>query len=363
MNTDEVPPHLFSGIKVLDISKVLSGPYAARLLADHGAEVIKIESATHPDDSRSFPPLIDSWSGYYEQYNHNKKGRLLELAKESDYQQFIALVKQSDVLIENLTTKTTQKLKIDYDILKVYNPRLIYASIDGDGTTRKYYDVIAQAESGMMSLSGLPGNPIKIGPATVDAMAGVSLAYGIAGALYWRTQTNRGQHIHVSLLSAALQLTEANLIDYSVTKNVPNPPGNHDTAIAPFGLFSTQDGYVVIACGNDHLWNTLSDWLTSFTVVDHNLFSSNSNRIQNQTQLTKIIEAGTSQLSTQSVFKQLSQLGIPCAPVRSVQDIVDNPTPAHLQSLLRAENICFPANPISSSTCDTVGYSPAPKLL
>lgn len=319
--------HIFSGVKVLDLTKVFSGPFATRMLADYGAEVIKIESEKNYDDSRDYPPLKNGASGYYEILNRNKKGISLDLKNPDDLEKFYMLVKGADVFVENLTPFTKKKLKIEVGTLQKHNPRLIYASLSGHGqqSDRKYYDVVAQAESGLMSLSGEAGKPMKIGPSVVDAFSGMTLAFAIAGALFQRQKTNIGQFIDVSMFACAINLLESNLIDYSITKNNPTGTGNADNLIAPFGVYTAANGSVVIAVGNNALWEKLSAFLQKYTSFEAALFSSNQLRLQNSDALTALIERVIFTIHVAELIKQLEELGIPCSRVNTMTDVAANP--------------------------------------
>lgn len=318
--------HIFSGVIVLDITKILSGPLATRYLADYGAAVIKIEHPQKPDDSRTFPPLKSDWSGYFEMLNRNKESITLNLQRPEDRNVFYKLCTKADIVVENLTPSSKTNLQIDYPMLSKINQRLIYASLAGvdQETNRKYYDVIAQAESGLASLSGDKNQPMKIGPAIIDAFTGVNLAFALASALYYREKSGKGQHISVSMLGTAVQLLEQNLIEYSVTGSNPQKPANYDTAIAPFGLFRTKDGYVAIACGNNTLWKSFSNFLQEQVPFDKEIFATNSLRLQHQNKLGRIIERVLINYTTEIALKDLTALDIPCGKVNEMSDVAVN---------------------------------------
>lgn len=318
--------NIFSDIKIIDLTKVFSGPLATRYLADYGAEVIKIESVSHPDDSRNYPPLKNNWSGYYEILNRNKKSIFLDLKKSSDLQILYKLIPTADVFVENMNSKNTHKLKIDYKTLKKLNPTIIYVSISGlnNRSSRKYYDIIAQAESGLISLSGTAKTPMKIGPSVVDAFSGINAAFSIAAALYNRKVTSQGQYIEISMLGCSMNLLESNLIGYSVTGKNPPRRGNNDNAIAPFGVFPTRDGYVAIAAGNDKLWHILSNFLKTYVSFKDALFSSNTSRLLNNTALSKIITKVTLKFNSIDFINELNRINIPCARVAQMSDVTQN---------------------------------------
>jgi crotonobetainyl-CoA:carnitine CoA-transferase CaiB-like acyl-CoA transferase len=315
--------NIFSGIKVIDVTKVFSGPFATRMLADYGAEVIKIESEKNFDDSRSYPPLRNGWSGYYEILNRNKKGISLNLKDPDDLQTLYGLAADADIFVENLTPSTKFKLKIDYDTLKKINPKIIYASLSGLGqdTDKRYYDVIAQAQSGLMALSGYPNEPMKIGPSVIDAFSGMTLAFGIASALFHRERSGTGQYLDISMLACAMNLLEGNLIEYSVTKKNPVRAGRQDTAIAPFGVFRAKDGFIVIAAGNDTIWTLIKDFLNEYTHVDDELYATNELRLKNLQHLTGLIESVFSQYPVTDLERKLVGRKIPCTRVYEMSDV------------------------------------------
>lgn len=316
---------LFSGLTILDLTQVYSGPLATRLFADYGATVIKIEHPVKKDPSRNYPPIKHQWSGYFEILNRNKQCLELDLKAKKDKRAFLDLVKKADILVENYAPKTKTKLGIDYSKLHQLNPQLIYASLAGldQNSNRKYFDLIAQAESGLMSLTGID-KPTKIGPAVVDAVSGYNLAFAISSALYYRQRTGKGQWLSVSMLATAINLLEQNLIAYSVNKQNPKLPGNQDAAIAPFGIYQTKDSYIALAAGSDHLWQRLADYLQSLMPHPLDRFNTNVQRLRFQPELTKYIESCFSVLSTKKLIKELKAIEIPCAAVAQMSDVAVN---------------------------------------
>lgn len=318
---------IFSGIKVIDLTKVFSGPFATRMIADYGGEVIKIENQKFYDDSRDYPPLKNEWSGYYEILNRNKRSISLNLRDPRELELLYILCKDADVFVENLTPSTKYKLKVDYQTLKKFNNKIIYASLSGLGQSsdKKYYDVIAQAESGLMTLSGESDTPMKIGPSVVDAFSGQTLAFAIASALFYREKTGLGQSIDVSMLGCAMNLLESNLIAYSVTKKNPIRTGNKDNLISPFGAYKTKDGFIVLAIGNNSLWKVFLSFLKQYTnITSEEQFSTNSLRLVNNELLTPIIEAVFTRFLTVELQKKLTTLSIPCSKVNNMSDVYKN---------------------------------------
>lgn len=318
--------YLFEGIRILDLTRVYSGPFATRLFADYGAEVIKIESPDRPDDTRNFPPIAKSWSGYYEMLNRRKTSLRLDLKNPKDYATFVNLVKHADVVAENLTPSVKTRLEIDYPTLSSMNHRLIYASLAGIGqeSDRRYYDIIAQAESGLMSLSGTPDQPMKIGPAVVDAFSGLMLAYGISSALFARERTGKGCFLDTAMLDCAVQLLESHAVETSMVGKNPVRPGNQDAHIAPFGVYRTKDGQIAIAAGNNELWTRLSRILADRTPFDESGFADNRSRLENQPALTKLIETAFADVTSENALRLLNEQGVPCSAVRSITEVLDD---------------------------------------
>lgn len=360
---------IFSGIKVLDLTKVYSGPLATRMLADYGASVIKIEHSDAPDDSRHYPPLKNGASGYFEILNRNKDGISLNLKDKKDLDHFYQLCKSADVIVENLTPNTKTRLHIDYPTVQKFNATIIYASLSGKGqdTDEKYYDIIAQAQSGLMSLSGTKDQPMKIGPAVVDAFCGMTLAFAISSALFFRQKYGVGQNIQVSMLGAAMNLLENNLVDYSVSKKIPPRNPLTDNAIAPFGVYKTKDGYMALAAGNNVLWKKLEIFLKEYTPLDDSLFTSNQLRLEHQIELTGVIEKVFSKFTSEKLDRELSKLSLPHSKVNSMQEIFENPQfieAGYIQKVMhpRLGEIAVPGSCISFSASKKVVYKHAPTI-
>lgn len=317
--------NLFSGVKVIDLTRVFSGPFATRHFSDFGAEVIKIEPITG-DDSRFFPPLVNSWSGYFELLNRNKKSLFLDLKKTSDLKKLYTLCKEADVFVENFSPGVKKRLGIEYETIRQLNQQIIYASVCGvsENVDKKYYDVIAQAESGLISLNGIDQD-MKISTSIVDAFSGMKLAFAISAALFDRERTQKGQKVTVSMKGSAFDLLEQNLIEVSVTHKNPEKVGNMDNAIAPFGLFKAKDGPIVLAIGNDVLWSKFTSFIKSQNVkYDDSLFLTNDQRIENIDQLKTIIEQAFSNFSKAEIVDTLNLLNIPCGEVKTMSGVLSD---------------------------------------
>jgi len=360
--------NLFSGIKILDLTRVFSGPFATRHFSDFGAEVIKIEPP-QGDDSRKFPPHIGEWSGYFEILNRNKKAITLDLKNESDLDKFYKLCKKCDVVVENFSPDVAKKLKIDYQTIAKINQNIIYASISGisEKVVKKYYDVIAQAESGLISLNG-ESEDMKNATSVVDAFSGMKLSFAISSALYAREKTQKGCKINVSMKGSAFDLLEQNLINTSVTNINPKKVGNMDSAIAPFGVFKTKNGAVVVAVGNNDQWERLKTFLLKHG-PERNLkiFETNILRLKNIRKLKIEIERVFSKHSSKNIVEILEGNNIPCGQVKTMRDVI-NDKENYDEKLLEkidhpiAGNIVVPTGGVFFSNFKKEKYRIAPKL-
>lgn len=362
-------PALFHGVRILDFTKVLSGPLATRMFADEGAEVLKIESEAHHDDARDFPPLHHGWSGYFEVLNRNKKGVQLDASRPRDLKAIYTLCKDADVVVENMTPSTKHRLKIDDQTLRAINPRLIYASLSGLGQAddRKYYDMIAQAESGLMSLNGFPDAPLKIGPPIVDTFSGMTLAFAIASALFYRERTGEGQSIDVSMLGCSMNLLESNLIEYAVRKQNPERTGNQDNQVSPFGVYKTRDGSIALAIGNNALWNAFAGFLETHRPLERERYVTNQLRLEHAAALTVLIEEIFKGYLTEDLVLRLNLLQIPCSRVNTMADVYHDERHYQTQRLVKYASPQFgecvvPGKSVHFSAVDAVGFSPAPAL-
>lgn len=360
--------NLFSSIKILDLTRVFSGPFATRHFADFGAEIIKIE-APNGDDSRRFPPTINNWSGYFEVLNRNKKSLVLDLKNEQDLKKFYNLCKECDILVENFSPKIKNKLKIDYKNVKNINSKIIYASISGvsENVDKKYYDVIAQAESGLISLNGLKED-VKNATSIIDAFSGMKLAFAISSALYNREKTNNGCYLNVSMKGSAFDLLEQNLITTSITKENPKKVGNMDSAIAPFGIFKTKNKSIVLAIGNNEQWLKFKKLLKeNNSNFNNELFITNKLRLENINQLKNEIENIFQKHTSNKIITRLKKINIPCAEINTMLDVI-NDKENYIEKLLEKINhpvagkIVASTGGIFFSNYKKESYIPAPIL-
>jgi crotonobetainyl-CoA:carnitine CoA-transferase CaiB-like acyl-CoA transferase len=314
-----------SGIRVLDLSRALAGPYCTLMLGDMGAEVIKVESPDGGDDSRAWaPPYVGQESAYFLSCNRNKKSITLNLRTESAKKVLTDLIKASDVVVENFRPGTMKKMGFPYEAIKAINPRVIFASITGFGSKgpesqKPGFDLIAQGMSGFMSFTGeVGGGPIKVGVAIADINSGMFLAYGILAALYTRERTGEGQMVETSLFETMVAQLTFQAGRFFATGIPPKPEGNRHPLIAPYESFACQDGHINIAAGNDNLFVKLCSAIGLKECEKDPRFQNNGLRVKNREVLIPTIEARTKTFKLKDLQKILDDAGIPNGPIWSL---------------------------------------------
>lgn len=319
------------GVVVLDLSRVLAAPYTGMILADMGADVLKIERPGKGDDSRQYSPFKNGESVYYMSLNRGKRSMTLNMKTEEGKEILKELVKKADVLVENFRGGTMEKLGLGYDVLKEINPRLIYSACTGFGMTGPYkhdpaYDVIVQGMGGIMSITGMPGGePTKCGVSIGDITAGIFSAVGVMIALYNREKTGKGQLVDVSMLDCQVAILENAIARYLDSGVSPKPIGNRHASITPFQALKTSDGWVIIAVGNDTLWQKFCDLIERPDLKADERFTTNPLRTQNvevlSAELTKTFEIKT----MDEWLHILKEGGIPVGPINDVARVVRDP--------------------------------------
>lgn len=322
---------LLEGVKVLDMTRVLAGPYCCMLLADMGADVLKIEVPKRGDDSRHNAPILDCGeSAYFMNLNRNKRGITLNLKTEEGKQILRDLVKEADILVENYRPGVMEKLGLGYEDLRKINPALVYGAVSGFGhygpySQRPGYDIVGQAMSGLMSTTGWPDSaPTRTGTAISDVMGGISCCVGVLGAYINRLKTGEGEKVDISLVDSMVSSLEIINMIYLCTGRVPTKIGNRYEAVAPYDSFKTSDGYAVIACGNDKLYSKLIDVIGDDALRDSK-FESNIKRIENVLELKPIIEKWTVTLTSEEMVDILLKAGIPAGPINTIDKVVADP--------------------------------------
>ncbi|MCO5220484.1 MAG: CoA transferase [Thermomicrobiales bacterium] len=324
------------GIRVVDLTRVMTGPYCTMMLGDMGADVIKVEMPGTGDDTRAWgPPFIDGEATYFLSVNRNKRSLTLDLKSELGKEALWRLIDSSDVLVENFSPGTIARLGFGYDAIKARNPRMIFASISGFGQSgpsagRTAYDLIVQGMSGMMSITGEKGGrPTKTGPPIADISAGMFTAFAIASALYGRAQSGEGTYIDVSMLAGQVALLTYHAGTYFTTDRVPTAQGNAHAIIVPYDTFPTSDGFVNIAVGNDRLWQKFCDALEMPEEAANPRFTTNADRNENKTLLYERLEANLGKRTTADVVALLDRAGVPCGPIYDVAQVFADPQSIH----------------------------------
>jgi len=319
-----------AGVKVLDLTRVLAGPYCGMIMADMGADVIKIEAPGTGDDSRRNSPFQEGESAYFMNLNRNKKGITLNLKSAEGKEVFVKLVKESDIVLENYRPGVMEKLGLGYEDLKAINPGIVYGCVSGFGhygpySKRAGYDIIGQAMSGLMSTTGWPGGPpTRTGTAMADVFAGVSCCAGVIAAYANRLKTGIGDKVDISLVDGMVSALEIINMIYLTTGRVPGAIGNRYEAIYPYDSFKALDGYAIIGCGNDKLYNKFRETV-QLPGLDDEKFSSNPKRVENHAPLKEIIENWTMTKTIDEVVELLLSVGIPAAPINTIDRVVKDP--------------------------------------
>jgi len=314
-----------TGIRVLDLTRALAGPYCTMMLGDLGAEIIKVESPDGGDDSRSWaPPYIGPESAYFLSCNRNKKSITLNLRTEKAKKILTDLLKVSDVLVENFRPGVITQMGFSYASVRTINPRLIFCSITGFGSKgpdsqKPGFDLIAQGMSGFMSFTGeVGGRPIKVGVAIADINAGMFAAYGILAALYHRERTGQGQMVETSLFETMLAELTFQAGRYFATGQSPQPEGNRHPLIAPYESFPCADGYINIAAGNDNLFAKTCLALGLPDLPQDARFKTNGLRVKNREALIMVLEERTKTFKVKELQQILDEAGVPNGPIWSV---------------------------------------------
>lgn len=333
-----------SGLKVLDLTRVLAGPFCTMYLADLGAEVIKIEIPTGGDDTRHMGPYKNGESLYFCNVNRNKKGITLNLKSEEGRSLFLKLVQDADVVVENFRPGVMERLGLGYEDLKAINERIIYAAVSGFGSYGPYsqrpgYDIIAQAMGGMMSITGNKGdaNPLRAGAAIGDILGGMNLTIGILAAVHGRSLTGKGDRVDVSLVDGIVASLETYTQRYQVQNGDLHPMGNLYPAVGPYDSFRAKDGYYILACGNNSLFKKFCiDVLHRNDLVGDLRFLTGDLRFNNQEELKVEIERWSESLTAQQAIELALKAGVPASPIYTIGDIMDDEHIANAREMIIA---------------------------
>ena len=321
-----------SDVVVIDLSRVLAGPYCTMMLGDMGATVIKVEQPGKGDDTRHFgPPYVADESAYYLGLNRNKRSITMDFNDPQHKKRLLELVNTATVLVENFRPGTLERQGLGYETLRAMNPGLIYCSISGYGHDGPYamrpgYDFVAQAESGIMSVTGdIEGEPQRVGSPVADISAGMFACMSILAALHVREKTGEGQRIDISLLEAAVSLLGNVSSNYLISGEEAVRYGNGHPNIVPYQAFRTQDGYIVVSCGNDRIYQTFCHLLEREDLATDPRFATNPQRVRNRKELVPILQEVFLQRKTDDWLTELRAVGIPCGPINTVSQVFSDP--------------------------------------
>lgn len=363
-----------NNIRVLDLTRVLAGPFCTMLMGDLGADVIKIETPGLGDDSRSFPPFIGPESAYFMNLNRNKRSLTLDLKRLEGKAVFLDLVKRADVVIENFRPGTMEKMGLGYEKLSAANTSIIYSSISGFGQYGPYrdlpgYDIIGQAMGGIMSVTGWPDSPpTRTGTAIADVLAGLFTCIGILSALAARNTSGRGQQVDVSLVDSVVSAMETIIQIYLVEKREPQRVGNRYEFIYPYDSFPAKNGWVVIGVGNDKLWKKFCEAIGRADLLEVEDYKTNINRVQNYKTVKHIVEEWTLRHDVREIVDFFLEKKIPCAPIYGVKDIAEDEHIAKAREMIIdvdhpvAGSMKVVGLPIKLSQTPAIVHAPAPLL-
>lgn len=349
------------GIKVLDLSRTLAGPFSTMMLGDMGADIIKVEQPSVGDETRRFtPPTWNGESCYYLSSNRNKRSITIDLKSPEGRDIIYKLVKEADVLVENFRTGTMEKLGYGYEQLKEINPRLIYCSISGFGRSgpeknRPGYDLLLQGFSGLMSVTGDPERPpVKTGTSTVDINTGMFAAFGIVTALFAREKSGRGQFIDTSLLDSQVAILNYLATNFFATGQVAQRYGSGHPTIVPYQAFQAKDMDIILAVANDRLWEKCCKGFEWHDLLEDSRFKINDDRVANRELLVEMINERLSKMESKEIFERMEHAGVPCGPIHTIDQIMTHPHVIAREMVLEIEhpvvkNLKVPGFPIKFS--------------
>lgn len=369
MDSSPDRPGPFAGLLVIDLTRVLAGPYCTMMLAELGARIIKVENPDGGDDSREFSPFFHGQSAYFQSLNRGKESIALDLKADADRAVFREMVRRGDILVENFRPGTLERLGFGYDRLKEINPRLIYAAVSGFGhsgpwSKKPAYDMIVQAMGGLMSITGQPGGPpTKAGTSIGDITGGMFLLVGIAAALYHRERTGQGMMVDVAMLDGQLAILESAIMRYAVTGKAPEPMGNRHPSITPFEVFDAADRPLIIAAGNDAMFGRLCAALGLASLPSDPRFTTNADRTSHPDALKDCLEAVLKTKPAAEWIAVLEPAGVPCALIHTVADAAEHPQVKARQMIVEADGLRMAGNPVKlSAFADSASRKPAPRL-
>jgi len=331
------------GVRVIDLTRVVAGPFCTMMLGDMGAEVLKIEEPQHGDDSRAWAPYIHGWGSFYLALNRSKKSVALDLKSAAGAEALTRLVETADVLIENFRPGSLAELGFDYPSVSALNPRLIYCSISGYGQTGPHaqlpgYDAVIQGEAGIMDMTGFAdGAPTRVGVAITDYLAGLYAVQGILLALHDRHASGLGQHVDISLFEAMLSVMRLPLAVLQATGADPTRVGNDHLNIAPYEPLRAKDGLIIVAVANPRLWIRFCDAIERADLRQDPRFTTNTERVANRAALKEILEATFQSFTVDELGRRLQAKSVPFGRVRSMREAIAHPQVAARDIVLQQQ--------------------------
>lgn len=362
------------GIRVLDLSQFLAGPYGTMILGDLGAEVLKIELPEKGDGSREMPPhFLHGQSGYFLSMNRSKKSMTLNLKSAAGLDIFYDLVRQSDVVYDNFRPGILERLRIGYDTLKSINPRIISCSVSGYGHTgplkdRPAFDLVMQAMGGIMSYTGpLDGEPVRMGAPMGDLAGGIFAAHGVLAALYQRERTGEGRRVDVALLDSQVALLIYRAVYYFLAGEIARPAGSGHVSAVPIGAFKTQDSHIVIDANGDKFWRALCIALEHSELADDPRFVNRAGRLEHVDELMAVLQEIFATRPGAEWLQRLEAAGVPCGPINTVDRTLSNPQVLARHMVVEVEHAAYgrvklPGTPIKMNDMDDTDLLAPPTL-
>ena len=361
-----------AGLKVLELARILAGPWAGQTLADLGADVIKVESANGDDTRKWGPPFVEregaQSASYFNSTNRGKRSIVVDFTTSDGQEEIKKLAAEADVLIENFKLGGLAKYGLDYASLAAINPKLVYCSITGFGQTGPYahragYDFILQGMSGLMSITGEPdGQPQKVGVAVTDIFTGLYSVIAIQAALAHRAKTGEGQHIDMALLDVATAVTANQAMNFLTTGTAPHRMGNAHPNLTPYQVFDCADGHIIIATGNDPQYGRLCELLDLMDMIEDAKFVTNASRIANRDEMTARLTSRTMTFTKADLLAACEERGIPAGPINDMQEVFQDPQVQFRGMAGEIEGVPTVRSPMVFSKTPTQYPRPAPNL-
>ena len=360
------------GLKVVELARVLAGPWAGQTLSDLGCDVIKVESPAGDDTRQWGPPFVerdeDVSASYFHSTNRGKASVTIDFRTEEGVARLKGLLKDADILIENFKTGGLAKYGLDYESLKDEFPKLIYCSITGFGQTGPYahragYDFIIQGMCGIMSITGEPDRqPQKSGMAITDIFTGIYATTAILAAVHQRNQTGKGQHIDMALLDCAVAIMGNQAMNYLVTGNAPRRMGNAHPNLTPYEVFETSDGHIIIATGNDGQFQRLCRLLELDDMAKDPAYGKNADRVENRPEMIRRLNGATSQRTRADLLAACEAKGVPAGPINNLDDVFEDPQVQAREMKIELDGVPGLRSPFRFSDAELAMHRPAPKL-